>query len=83
MGDAAAMIMSDYGYGSATPGIARRDTRPERGGAVPVALDSRYRLHEYQGLGMTAATPNEAEIESAHHAEIGDRGELERLRGAH
>jgi bifunctional ADP-heptose synthase (sugar kinase/adenylyltransferase) len=36
-----------------------------------VTLDSRYRLHEYAGLDLTAATPNEAEIEAAHHARIG------------
>jgi rfaE bifunctional protein kinase chain/domain len=79
MGDATAMIVSDYGYGSATPGIARA-IRGRARWAVPVTLDSRYRLHEYHGLEMTAATPNEAEIESAHHAEIGgSQDELERL----
>ena len=47
--------------------------------AAPVALDSRYRLHEYAGLGLAAATPNEAELEAAHHARIVDEEQLERL----
>ncbi len=74
--DASAMLVSDYGYGSATPAILRA-IRGQKNWTLPVALDSRYRLHEYAGLGLAAATPNEAEIESAHHAQIG--GGLARL----
>jgi bifunctional ADP-heptose synthase (sugar kinase/adenylyltransferase) len=45
-----------------------------------VVLDSRYRLHEYAGLGLTAATPNEQEMEDAHHAAVAsDAGRLEKL----
>jgi D-glycero-beta-D-manno-heptose-7-phosphate kinase len=73
---ASAMLVSDYGYGSATPKAVRAIPRQKRRG-LPVTLDSRYRLHEYAGLGLAAATPNEAEIEAAHHAQIG--GGLERL----
>jgi rfaE bifunctional protein kinase chain/domain len=73
---ASAMLVSDYGYGSATPKAVRAIPRLKRRG-LPVTLDSRYRLHEYAGLGVAAATPNEAEIEAAHHAQIG--GGLERL----
>jgi rfaE bifunctional protein kinase chain/domain len=75
-----AMVISDYGYGSATPAMAA--AIGGRGGTrqAPVALDSRYRLHEYAGLGLRAATPNEAEIEAAHHARIaGSADQLERL----
>lgn len=64
------VLVSDYGYGSATPEIVAN----ARGGLKwthPAMLDSRYRLHEYAGLGLTAATPNEAEIEAAHNAQIG------------
>ena len=76
---AAAMVVSDYGYGSATPEIMRavgsRKAKPLR-----IALDSRYRLHEYAGLGLTAATPNEAEVEAAHHEQVaGGTDRLERL----
>ncbi len=73
---ASAMLVSDYGYGSATPKALRAIPRQKRRG-LPVTLDSRYRLHEYAGLGVTAATPNEAEIDAAHHAQIG--GGIERL----
>jgi len=65
-----AMLISDYGYGAATPAIlnAIRDRgRLER---VPVVLDSRYRLLQYSGIA--AATPNEAEVEEALRTKIGD-----------
>lgn len=75
---ASAMLVSDYGYGSASPKMLREVPASKRKG-VPGILDSRYRLHEYAGLGLAAATPNEAEIEAAHHAEIG--GGLARLDG--
>jgi rfaE bifunctional protein kinase chain/domain len=72
------MVISDYGYGSATPDTAAK-IRGRGRWAAPVALDSRYRLHEYAGLELVAATPNEAELEAAHHARIGDAEQLERL----
>jgi rfaE bifunctional protein kinase chain/domain len=75
---ASAMVISDYGYGSSTPAMAAAISRGKW--PAPVALDSRYRLHEYAGLGLRAATPNEAEIEAAHHARIaGSADQLERL----
>jgi rfaE bifunctional protein kinase chain/domain len=70
IGDVSAVLISDYGYGSATPEIVA-SIRSRKRWARPVTLDSRYRLHEYAGLDLTAATPNEAEIEAAHHARIG------------
>jgi D-glycero-beta-D-manno-heptose-7-phosphate kinase len=76
---ASAVVVSDYGYGSATPPLLR-SIRLRGSWPVPVALDSRYRLHEYADVGLAAATPNEAEIEAAHRAEIGeDRARLESL----
>jgi bifunctional ADP-heptose synthase (sugar kinase/adenylyltransferase) len=43
-------------------------------------LDSRYRLLEYKDAGVTAATPNEPEIEAAYHSRIGtDAAKLEEL----
>jgi D-glycero-beta-D-manno-heptose-7-phosphate kinase len=81
IGGVSAVLISDYGYGSATPEIAEAVRGRKRWGR-PVTLDSRYRLHAYAGLGLTAATPNEAEIEAAHNAEIGgDAGKLEGLAG--
>lgn len=70
LGDASAVLISDYGYGSATPEIVN-SVRGRKRWAHPATLDSRYRLHEYAGLDLTAATPNEAEIEAAHNAKIG------------
>ena len=75
--DVSAVLISDYGYGSATPEIVAQ-IRGRKRWARPVTLDSRYRLHEYAGLELTAATPNEAEIENAHNAQIsGDASRLD------
>jgi D-glycero-beta-D-manno-heptose-7-phosphate kinase len=76
---ASAVLASDYGYGSATP-AALQAVRGRGRWPVPVALDSRYRLQEYAGLGLTAATPNEAELEAAYHEQVGpDAGRLQHL----
>jgi D-glycero-beta-D-manno-heptose-7-phosphate kinase len=63
------LLISDYGYGAATPAIA--NTLQEKGklGSVPIVLDSRYRMLQY--AGVTAATPNEPEIEQALGISIG------------
>lgn len=75
--DASAVLISDYGYGSATPEIVA-SIRNRKRWARPVSLDSRYRLHEYTGLDLTAATPNEAEVEAAHNTRIeGDAAKLD------
>ncbi len=65
-----ALLVSDYGYGSATPAIVNA-LRQARGkaGSLPLILDSRYRLLEYSGV--TAATPNEPEVEAALRIRIG------------
>jgi rfaE bifunctional protein kinase chain/domain len=64
-----ALLVSDYGYGAATPAIV--STLREKGklGAVPIVLDSRYRMLQY--AGVTAATPNESEVEEALSIRIG------------
>jgi rfaE bifunctional protein kinase chain/domain len=66
-----ALLVSDYGYGSATPAIvnALRQTGRRRVVLIPLILDSRYRLLEYSGA--TAATPNEPEVEAALGVRIG------------
>jgi D-glycero-beta-D-manno-heptose-7-phosphate kinase len=69
-----AVLVSDYGLGAATPELVKSLK------AKCVTLDSRYRLLEYRGAGVTAATPNEPEVEAAHHATIGtDTRKLEEL----
>jgi rfaE bifunctional protein kinase chain/domain len=68
-----ALLISDYGYGAATPEILDRVRKQLRD--MPVALDSRYRLLQYSGV--TAATPNEPEVEEALGIKIGaDTGKL-------
>ena len=70
-----ALLVSDYGYGAATPAIV--STLREKGklGSVPIVLDSRYRMLQY--AGVTAATPNEPEVEEALGVQIGqDWGRL-------
>jgi rfaE bifunctional protein kinase chain/domain len=64
-----ALLLSDYGYGAATPAIL--NAIRYRGGldGVPVVLDSRYRMLQYSGA--TAATPNEPEVEDALAIKIG------------
>lgn len=64
-----ALLVSDYGYGAATPRLL---TFVKSNGCLankPVTIDSRYRLLEYEGA--TAATPNEPEVEEALHLKIG------------
>lgn len=64
-----ALLISDYGYGAATPEIVksvRGSTRPK---SMPTVLDSRHRMLQYSGI--TAATPNEAEVEEALNRPVG------------
>ncbi len=71
---ASAMLVSDYGFGAVSPAAIRA----LRGKLV--MLDSRFALLDYKGAGVTAATPNEPEIEALHHAHIGsDASRLEEL----
>jgi D-glycero-beta-D-manno-heptose-7-phosphate kinase len=90
-----ALLVSDYGYGAATPEIldaVRGQPAPRnlgegqswrfsRGGkqpspklagalaSIPVVLDSRHRMLAFSGV--TAATPNEPEVEEALGIRIG------------
>ncbi|HEX9162522.1 MAG TPA: PfkB family carbohydrate kinase [Thermoanaerobaculia bacterium] len=56
-----AALISDYGYGVVTPGLAANLTEHARG--KPVTLDSRYNLLRFPEV--TAATPNEEEAAAA------------------
>ncbi len=65
-----AWLVSDYGYGSASPAIVDALRQAGRRRApVPLILDSRYRFLEYSGA--TAATPNEPEVEAALGIRVG------------
>jgi rfaE bifunctional protein kinase chain/domain len=73
-----ALLVSDYGYGAATPALLNA-IREKRGlEKVPVMLDSRHRMLEFTGI--TAATPNESEVEEALGIRVGD--DWERLLAA-
>jgi len=58
-----ALLVSDYGYGSAAPDILAPQIRRARRLGLPVTVDSRTRLDAYSGV--TACTPNEEELEAA------------------
>ena len=65
-----ALLVSDYGYGAATPALLTA-VREKRGiDRVPVTLDSRHRMLQFSGI--TAATPNEAEVEEILGIRVGD-----------
>jgi D-glycero-beta-D-manno-heptose-7-phosphate kinase len=64
-----ALLVSDYGYGAATPAIVNALREKGKLGSTPIILDSRYRLTQYSGA--TAATPNEPEVEEALGVRIG------------
>ena len=72
------LAISDYGFGVASPAAVGTVARSLKRG-IPVTLDARYQLGAYLHCGVTAATPNEAELEALHHASIGRNiAELER-----
>jgi rfaE bifunctional protein kinase chain/domain len=56
-----AILISDYGYGTVTPRVFERVRSIARRTGAVVSADSRYNLVRYGGV--TAATPNEAELE--------------------
>src|SRR5436190_3139588 len=73
-----ALLVSDYGYGAATPALLKA-IREKRGiDKVPVTLDSRRRMLQFSGI--TAATPNEAEVEEMLGIRVGN--DWDRLRAA-
>jgi D-glycero-beta-D-manno-heptose-7-phosphate kinase len=64
-----ALLVSDYGYGAATPAIVSALREKGKLTALPIVLDSRYRMLQYAGI--TAATPNEPEVEESLGVRIG------------
>jgi rfaE bifunctional protein kinase chain/domain len=67
-----ALVVSDYGTGLVTPSIVRSASQRFAGPGrhAPVLVDSRYALLRFRG--MTACTPNEAEVEQIFGITIGD-----------
>ena len=71
---ASALLISDYGYGSTdAQEVAFLRGRAGRG-ALPITVDSRFDLLSY--AHVTAATPNEPELEEAFQQKIGNTIEL-------
>jgi D-glycero-beta-D-manno-heptose-7-phosphate kinase len=72
------LAISDYGFGVARPAAVSKAVRALKR-RIPVTLDARYNLLAYASDGITAATPNEAELEALHHTSIGSNvSELEK-----
>ncbi len=70
------VLVSDYGFGLLSPEVVGAAVALARRRRVPVAVDSRFDLLRYRGI--TAVTPNEAEVEAALGITIGlDRKRLE------
>ena len=66
-----ALLVSDYGYGSATPELLAQVRAGLRANHhMPITLDSRFRMLSF--AGVTAATPNEPEVEEATGIRIGE-----------
>jgi rfaE bifunctional protein kinase chain/domain len=76
---AAGAILSDYGYGAASPSAipTLRMALPPK---APILVDSRHRTAEY--AGVDAATPNEEELEQAAGGPVADSEETLAAAGA-
>ncbi len=65
-----ALLVSDYGYGAATPEMLTAVRVKRALDGIPITLDSRYRLFDFSGA--TAATPNQPEVEELLKMDIGN-----------
>jgi rfaE bifunctional protein kinase chain/domain len=67
-----AVLLSDYGAGLITSALVSKIAKAlrQKGRPIPVLIDTRYRLLDFQGL--TASTPNESEVEQALGVRIND-----------
>ena len=72
---ASALVVSDYGFGAASPAILEHIKMQRR-----ITVDSRYELLNFKGPFVSAATPNEPELEAIYGEKIGrDSAKLEKL----
>ena len=67
--DCDALLISDYGYGTITPELVAHFRRA----GLPTTVDSRFAMDSF--TNMTAATPNEPEVETALGMTIGNNKE--------
>lgn len=73
--DADAVIISDYNYGVADDAMSEAVRDSVRARAVPVLVDSRFRLSSFPNF--TSATPNEDEVEQLLGRKLKSAQELE------
>jgi len=71
-----AILVSDYGYGTVTPRLFDRIRMIARRTGAVVTVDSRYGLLRF--TGVTAATPNEAELEHLAGGPADDERDVEK-----
>lgn len=71
-----AIIISDYGYGAVTPRVFQEAQALARGVGAIVTVDSRYGLPRFRRV--TAATPNEPELEHLTGMAVDDEPMLEK-----
>jgi rfaE bifunctional protein kinase chain/domain len=71
-----AILVSDYGYGTVTPRVFERIRAIARRTGAVVSVDSRYQLPRF--TGVTAATPNEAELEQLAGTVVDDERGVEK-----
>jgi rfaE bifunctional protein kinase chain/domain len=75
LGSSTGVLVADYGYSTTNAKEVGSFRRRAQRLALPITIDSRYDLPTYKNL--TAATPNEPELEAAFNQPIGN--DLERL----
>lgn len=68
------LLIADYGYGATDAGAVASLQRRSSNNRMPVVVDSRYALESYSQV--TAATPNEPEVEAAFGRAIGNNLDL-------
>ncbi|MEX2148215.1 MAG: PfkB family carbohydrate kinase [Candidatus Rokuibacteriota bacterium] len=71
-----AILVSDYGYGTVTSRLFERVRSIARKAHTVVTVDSRYQLPRFSGI--TAATPNEAELEQLTGMPVDDERTVEK-----
>jgi rfaE bifunctional protein kinase chain/domain len=73
------IIVSDYGYGTISPGLFARLRTAAKHKGIPIVVDSRFRMSEFQGA--TSMTPNITELEASTGISIGGNSDLLRKIG--
>lgn len=69
-----AVILSDYGHGFVNQSLFRQLNRHCRKLSIPLLVDSRFRIVDFQGA--TSMTPNITELEAAEGIKIGNDARL-------